>query len=706
MILVVVENQNIAQTLNFLLSSTYRLEIAPDIETALQRVDVAEYDLIVVDVLLEQGSGIDLYQLYQQLRAKGIQTPILLLVDQAGEHPKAFARNAGADDYVLKPLDPEELLQRVQTLLSRSEVVKQLERERIVAEITNSIRQTLDLKQVLQRTVEAVRELILIDRVIIFRFEPNWQGQVVAESVAPDCTALLSSTLYDPCFSDRDLEAFRQGQVSMIVDLDAGGCDDFYADLLRNLQVKANLVVPVLQRTQGQRTQPDATENPEDQLWGLLVAHHRGSSRQWQSEEIEFLQQLSNQFGIAIQQAELFEQTRSELQERLRSEQKIRDLQGQFYRAQRLESLGSLASGIAHDLNNVLTPILALTQLVQERLPDLDPLSRQMLETVDMSAQRGASLVKQILTFAQETDLERIDLQVEYLLSEVANVVEQTFPKSIEVRKSIPTQSLKLVSAEPTQLYQVFINLCVNARDAMPNGGVLTLVAENIYIDQVFVQMSPDAQVGDYLVVTVSDTGVGISPELRDRIFERFFTTKGSMGSGLGLSTALEIVSNHDGFMQVFSENGKGSDFKVYLPISHGTAVEEPLLEKLIAGNGELVLLVDDDLAVQHTNQSVLENYQYKILVANDGIEALSLYAKNQDEIRAVVINIMLPNLDGITTLRTFKKMNPNVKIIAMSGLLSNKEPALAAGATMFLSKPYVARDLLRNLNTLINKRY
>lgn len=381
-------------------------------------------------------------------------------------------------------------------------------------------------------------------------------------------------------------------------------------------------------------------------------------------------------------------------------------LENQFYHSQRLESLGTLASGIAHDLNNVLTPILAISQLIRLKQQNLDERSQEMLKTLEESAKRGANLVKQILTFSRGTEGKRITLQPKHILLDVAKVIEQTFPKSIAIRTNILADPLNLISADPTQLHQVLMNLCVNARDAMPNGGVLTLTIENFDVDEIFAQMHLDAEVGNYIAISVTDTGVGIPPEFRDRIFDPFFTTKAvGQGTGLGLSTVLGIVKNYGGFLQVSSELGEGTEFKVYLPSAKGSATENHSPEELLQGNGECVLIVDDDIAIQQTNQSLLESRSYKTLIASDGAEALSIYTHYKDEIKAVLIDVMMPNMDGITAIQMFKRINPHVKILAVSGLASYKAQVLSAGASAFLTKPYTVKSLLKQIHTLLSDR-
>ncbi|MBW4622153.1 MAG: PAS domain S-box protein [Cyanosarcina radialis HA8281-LM2] len=382
-------------------------------------------------------------------------------------------------------------------------------------------------------------------------------------------------------------------------------------------------------------------------------------------------------------------------------------LEAQFYQAQRLESLGTLAGGIAHDLNNVLTPILTISQLLRLQQPDLNPESQEMLRILEDSTKRGANMVKQILAFTRGTGGERVALPVASVLEEVFKASERTFPKSLVICQDIPAEPLWLVAADPTYLHQVFMNLCVNARDAMPNGGVITLSAENCLVDEVFAQMNLNARVGNHVLITITDTGTGIDPEIRDRIFEPFFTTKErGQGTGLGLSTVYGIVKNYGGFVRVLSEVGKGTQFKVYLPAIEGSVRESDRTEALLLGNGELVLIADDDPAVQRVTQSLLEQYRYTTLLANDGIEAIATYAKHKKQIQVVAIDIMMPNMDGITAIRTMQKMNPQVKIIAMSGLSAQKEAAITAGARIFLSKPYTAQDLLKSLSDLIDDRY
>ncbi|MBW4625601.1 MAG: PAS domain S-box protein [Brasilonema octagenarum HA4186-MV1] len=376
-------------------------------------------------------------------------------------------------------------------------------------------------------------------------------------------------------------------------------------------------------------------------------------------------------------------------------------LQTQFLRAQRLESLGTLASGIAHDLNNTLAPMLMSAQLLRMRISD--ERNQQLLQTLETNAQRGAAMVKQVLSFARGVEGKRTILQIKHLISEIEQFAKQTFPKSIEFCTDI-APNLWTISGDATQLHQVLMNLVINARDAMPKGGVLSIYGENFFVDENYARMNLDATVGPHIVITVKDTGMGMLPEVLDRIFEPFFTTKEvGKGSGLGLSTVLGIIKSHNGFISVSSKIGKGTQFKVFLKavLENQTFSEESF--ELPMGNGELILVVDDEAEIREITKITLENYNYKILTACDGIEALALYAQNPENIKVVFVDMMMPDMDGLTTIRALLRINPCIKIMAASGLTDNNKLIQNLDVEIFLSKPYNVKQLLQALHKILN---
>ncbi len=376
----------------------------------------------------------------------------------------------------------------------------------------------------------------------------------------------------------------------------------------------------------------------------------------------------------------------------------------QFLRAQRMESIGTLASGIAHDLNNVLSPILMSVQLLKSKCQD--ELALTMLAIVESNAKRGANLVKQVLSFARGIEGDRTVLQAKHLILEMKQIVEQTFPKSITVYAEV-TPDLWHVCGDSTQLHQVLMNLCLNARDAMPEGGNLKISAKNIFIDENYTKMHLEAQVGSYIVLNISDTGFGIPNEQLDRIFEPFFTTKEfGKGTGLGLSNVMGIIKGHGGFINVSSSVGKGTLFQVYLPAVPADTIQPVEELEIITGYGEWILVVDDEAAVRDITKASLENNNYQAITASDGIEAIALYAQHKDKISAAIIDMMMPNMDGATTISTLKKMNPLLRIIAVSGLATSEQLTIdkVSKLTAFLPKPYTAPELLKTLHTAIRQ--
>ncbi|MEH1916625.1 PAS domain S-box protein [Nostoc sp.] len=380
-----------------------------------------------------------------------------------------------------------------------------------------------------------------------------------------------------------------------------------------------------------------------------------------------------------------------------------KQLEEQFFRTQRLESLGTLAGGIAHDLNNILTPILAAAQLLQGKCFQDEELSRQLLTLIESNAKRGAALVKQVLSFARGYKGEPTIIQVQYLISEIIQIAKQTFPKSIEFSTVIP-EGIWAIAGDTTQLHQVLMNLLVNARDALPDGGNINISVENKFIDEAYTRMNLDAKVGHYIVITVADNGIGIPPEILDRIFEPFFTTKEvNTGTGLGLSTVLGIMRSHDGFIKVSSNVGRGSKFDLFLPAVEATPVFKIEDLDVLPGQGELILVVDDEAQIREIATIILENHNYKILTASNGIEAIALYAQHKHQINAVLMDLMMPEMDGITAIRTLRKMSNQLQIIACSGLNSMDVFTQAADVNVqvILSKPYTARELLNTLHHL-----
>jgi PAS domain S-box-containing protein len=383
-----------------------------------------------------------------------------------------------------------------------------------------------------------------------------------------------------------------------------------------------------------------------------------------------------------------------------------KQLQDELMRAQRLESIGMLAAGIAHDLNNVLAPILMAAPILRMRSPG-DEKNRSLLRTLEKSAERGAGLVKQILSFAHGLSGQLQIVQAKHILRDIASVARETFPKLIEVREEVPAD-LWPITGHPSQVHQIVLNLAVNARDAMPTGGVLTIKGENVTLSDAAAAAIPGAKAGEWLVLHVEDTGTGIPAEVLERMWEAFYTTKGpGRGTGLGLATVRRIVEDHRGFIEVRTVVGHGTTFRIYLPIDRSAAKAEAAEEtQAFFGHEELILMVDDEETIREMAKIVLTDHNYRVITARDGAEAVALYSKHAQEISLVITDLDMPNLDGGGLARVIRHLNPNVRIIAISGLESSSATTKVRPeefATAFLPKPFKHENLLNLVHHVLN---
>lgn len=368
-------------------------------------------------------------------------------------------------------------------------------------------------------------------------------------------------------------------------------------------------------------------------------------------------------------------------------------LESQMLRSQRMEAIGTLAGGVAHDLNNLLSPMLMVRGLIKPE--HCTPTERQLLDTVHQAARRAAAIVRQLLDFSRGREGSRQSMPVAPVVREAIAFLRETLPREIVIKSSIQ-KGLWPVVADSTQVHQVLVNLCVNARDAMPCGGTLSLTAENIECDGAAL---PGAQNGRFVLLTVADTGVGMAPGIIDRIFDPFFTTKDpGSGTGLGLSTVAGIVKNHGGYVTVYSELGAGSSFHVYLPAAEPLEKrKQEVAERASGGRGECLLLVDDEPAILASVASLLRNRNYRVLTAGDGREALEIWRRRAAEVALVVTDTMMPGMGGPQLAGELRVAAPKLPLIATTGLENEGKirDYAAQGVTDVLVKPYDPEEFL-----------
>ncbi len=381
-------------------------------------------------------------------------------------------------------------------------------------------------------------------------------------------------------------------------------------------------------------------------------------------------------------------------------------LEQQLIQAQKLESLGTLAGGIAHDFNNILGIIVGHATLIKRS--GLDPEKQsQSIEAITTAAQRGAALVRQLLTFARKSDVIMHRIQLNDSIKEVASLLRETFPKIIDVSMKLQ-EKLPLILADSTQIHQVLLNLCVNARDAMPEGGKLAISTQTVEGTSIQSKF-PKAKICNYVVVEVSDTGSGMDEETRLKIFEPFFTTKEpGKGTGLGLAVAFGIISLHYGFIDVASTPGRGTTFSLYFPVNVEEIEPFHIKGEMLGetpGGTETILLVEDEEMLRELAKMALKGKGYTVITATNGEEAIQIYKARKKEIALVLSDMGLPKLDGYSAFKELKEINPAIKFVIASGYIDpvQKSEILKSGVKEFIQKPYVPNDMLSKIRNVLD---
>ena len=425
------------------------------------------------------------------------------------------------------------------------------------------------------------------------------------------------------------------------------------------------------------------------------VRTHRFTTRHRHKDGHEFPVEINLQYVALAGERPRFIAISRNITERLKSERLA-------MRSQRLESIGTLAGGLAHDLNNALTPIMMAVDLLRMDFPG----QSSVLDMVATSTKHAANMVQQLLIFAKGADGERVPLKPARLVKELEKLMSGSFPKNIELAVQCDPQ-LPLVLGDATQLHQVLLNLCVNARDAMPNGGTLTLDATSMEVDAAYASFVSDAKPGTYVALRVCDTGTGIPQEILERIFDPFFTTKETgKGTGLGLSTVMGILKGHGGFLQVYSKPGQGSTFTVYLPACAGGRNEKSITTSVeqFHGQEQAILFVDDEATVRKVATAVLRRLNFRPLTATDGANGLKQVEQHHSELRAIITDLQMPVMDGLAFVRALRQILPDIPVVVTSGRMEDSEAAefKALGVTRRLDKPFTKGQLAEMLKSVL----
>lgn len=430
----------------------------------------------------------------------------------------------------------------------------------------------------------------------------------------------------------------------------------------------------------------------EGKTIGVMVVQHYSDPKAYSENEKQILEFVSSEVARAI--------------DRKRAEERLSESEERLRQAQKMEGIGTLAGGVAHDFNNILGIILAYTTVLKQDKAD-SAKRKQSIETIEKMVQRGASLVKQLLTFARKTDVLLESVKVNDVVIELHKLLSETFPKTITFSLDL-APDLPTIIGDRNQLHQALLNLTINARDAMPKGGTLTLKTSFVKSSDIKKRF-PDVQEGKYVVISVGDTGMGMDEATKKRIFEPFFSTKErGKGTGLGLAVVYGIVQSHLGFIDVKSAVGVGTTFELYFPVQMETVISDEAQQASvneIKGGNETLLLVEDEEMLLEIVQQLVESKGYKTIVARDGEEAIERYKQHQNEIALVLTDVGLPKIGGFEEFLALKEINPEVKVIFASGYYDPhlRNEMQKHNAKDFIQKPYNPDEILKKIRDALD---
>jgi len=397
---------------------------------------------------------------------------------------------------------------------------------------------------------------------------------------------------------------------------------------------------------------------------------------------------------------------KKEIEIRQKFERERAELEKQLFQLQKMETIGTLAGGIAHDFNNILTPILGYTDMALEELP-IESNLRFDIEQINKAAHRGKDLVQQVLTFSREVDFENKPIQLQPIVTEALNLIKASFPPGVEINQQYD-QKIGTVLADPTHIHQIMMNLCTNANHAMmKTGGILNVKLDAVKIDQKTADKIPNLKKGEYIRLTISDTGHGMDLKTKERIFEPFFTRKevGS-GSGLGLSVVHGIINNYGGAIVVDSTPGKGTTFMIYLPKYGDDALESDKSDKKPLKGDEYILFVDDEPEITFMGKKMLENLGYKVTISSNSISALEEFKREPDRYSLLVTDQSMPNISGTDLAIMMKEIRPELRVIIITGYADNlsDETLSQSGISEVILKPMILDDFSKIIRRVLDK--
>jgi len=667
----------------------FKVEELTDGNQVLSSLSRIHPDVILLDVMMPGMDGFATCAALRQL-SEGKQIPVMMMTGLQDLESINRAYEMGATDFITKPINLAILPHRIHYLHRANQAfegVRRLVREMTaMAEIGQIISSTLNIDEVYENFSQAVAQLIPFDRIsinIINTGKNTFSSTYIYGLEVPgrqkgDINSLAGTT------TER---VFKTKSAFLLQKKDQGEILEEFPGLEPSFRSGIRSVIAVPLISSGQV------------IGSLLIGSIHNQA--YTEDKLQLAKRVGSQISGAIANAQLF-------WERNRAEKEAKKLEGQLYQSQKMEVVGQLAGGIAHDFNNSLTLIKVCSQLALQELKEGDPI-KEKLQQIDEATQRSGDLARQLMTFSRRQEAEKKVLDLNYLLLNLEKMLCRVMGENIKLVTNL-ADDLGRIKADPGQMEQVIVNLTVNARDAMPDGGKLVLETANVELDEEYGRTHIHVTPGRYAMLSVTDTGQGMPPEVKDHIFEPFFTTKeAGKGTGLGLFMVYGIVQNHGGHIWVDSKPGAGTIFKIYLPqINEKTeeAREEVLGKGLLRG-GETILVVEDDNDLRNMISQALKRQGYKTLEAADGKEGLLLFDKYRQEINLIVTDIVMPVMSGFKLIELLMPVSPHLKVLYMSGYHDNarSEAAVLKPEENFIAKPFSLEDLAIKVRKVLDNR-
>jgi len=644
-ILVVDDTKANIDVLVAILSDEYKLGVAMDGAAALRYVWAKQPDLILLDIMMP---GMDGYEVAAQIRSnpKTCDIPIMMVTALDGKEDRLRAVRAGANDFIAKPIDQVELRVRMQSLLKMKEAQDAIKRHR--AELETEVERRTAALRASEERMRLLIESSPIGIVYAQHGQYSYVNPAVVKMLGYDCAEQIVGLPLEVLCVPGDREWFRKRMNTV----------EIGTETAETYEIKAV-------RTDGE---------PVDLSVWLIGVEYSG-----EPAVLGFLVDITEEKAL-----------------------KARILQ-----AQKLEALGTLAAGIAHDFNNILFAITGFTEIAQDKLPEDSNINKD-LDSVLMAADRATGLVKQILTFCREDQQEKEPIDLRPIVKETLKLVEASAPPTIELRCSVSGYP-GTVMADPTQIHQVVLNLCTNAVHSMAgSGGTLSVWLGPVEAVSPPLQMDPGLNPGPYLKLSVNDTGHGMSPDVVQRIFEPYFTTKKrGEGTGLGLALVHGIVESHGGAITVTSERDRGTTFDVYLPIIAGAQTLDDSTEEEAPKGNERILLVDDEEHLAEMVSGMLASLGYQVVAKNTPIEALHLFRDDPQKFDLVITNVNMPDMSGTDLAGEMLALRNDIPVVLCTGFAQGltDELALALGVEALIMKPILKNKLARTLRQALGAR-